>query len=304
VNNSILNYTIGGSKSIIGTGALTKSGTKTLTINTANSFAGGTTLNAGTLNIGNAAALGSGPIRINGGTLDNTSGAATTFASNPSQTWGGSFTFTGSNSCADPAPTVSVPRGSLASLHLVVDGGAATYRIGGGSAGAVDATADGTELCLSDRSSAPGSASPTAGDIRLTQSGANFGHAIVTARVATDIPLSLQLNAGAGEFMIDLHDVNVTDARLSVGASNTTIVLPHPTGDVPIRLDGGASDITVEIPADVEARVVVTGGLISSSSANPRATKSGNIIETAGYAAAKDRVTVNITAGASSITVR
>jgi hypothetical protein len=214
------------------------------------------------------------------------------------------FSFTGSNNCANPEPAVSAPRGSLASLRLTINGGAATYRITGGSTGAVDATADGTELCLSDRSGPSGSTSPTAGDIRLSQSGANFGNATVTVHVANDVPLSLQLNAGAGEFLIDLHDVKVTDTRFSVGASSTTIVLPHPTGDVPIRLDGGASDITVEIPADVEARVVVTGGLISTTSTNPRATKSGGIIETAGYATAKDRVTVNITGGASSITVR
>lgn len=216
----------------------------------------------------------------------------------------GTFSFAGSNSCASPQPAVSAPRGSLATLRLTINGGAATYRITGGSGGAVDATADGTQLCLSDRSGPTGSTSPTAGDIRLSQSGANFGNATVTVHIANDVPLSLQLNAGAGDFLIDLHDVTVTDTRFSVGASKTTIVLPHPTGDVPVRLDGGASEITVEIPADVEARVVVTGGLVSSSSTNPRATKSGGIIETAGYATAKDRVTVNITGGASSITVR
>lgn len=36
----------------------------------------------------------------------------------------------------------------------------------------------------------------------------------------------------------------------------------------------------------------------------PRATKSGNVIETAGYAAAKDRVTVSVNGGASSVSVR
>jgi hypothetical protein len=231
-------------------------------------------------------------------------GALVLAATQPAALSLATFSFTGSSSCANAAPAVSAPRGGLESLRLVVDGGAATYRLTGGSSGAVDATADGTQLCLSDRSGPRGSASPTAGDIRVTQSGANFGNAAVTVRVANDLPLSLQLNAGAGEFFVDLHDVKVTDARLSVGASNTTIVLPHPTGDVPIRLDGGASNVTIEIPADVEARVSVAGGLISTSSTNPRATKNGGIIETAGYATAKDRMTVNITVGASSVTVR
>jgi hypothetical protein len=215
------------------------------------------------------------------------------------------FSFGRAHDCADPAPAVSAPRGSLQSLRLTVDGGAATYRLTGGSSGALDATSTGTDLCLSDRTGLGGSASGTAGDIRLSQSGVRFGgNADVAVRVANDLPLSLTVNAGAGEFVIDLHDLKVTDARMAVGASNTTVVLPHPTGDVAIRLEGGASNITVEIPADVEARVIVTGGLISTSSTNPRATKSGNVIETPGYGAAKDRVTLNLTGGASQVTVR
>jgi autotransporter-associated beta strand protein len=76
VNNNLYNYTFSGSNGIT-TGALTKNGTGTLTINTANSFGGGTTLNAGTLIVGNNAALGSGTLGINGGWLQATGGAIT-----------------------------------------------------------------------------------------------------------------------------------------------------------------------------------------------------------------------------------
>ena len=55
VNNNNGNYTFNGS-TIAGTGALTKSGTSALTINTSNSYSGGTTLNAGSLNLGNPSA--------------------------------------------------------------------------------------------------------------------------------------------------------------------------------------------------------------------------------------------------------
>ncbi|MDP9321423.1 MAG: cell wall-active antibiotics response protein [Chloroflexota bacterium] len=226
-------------------------------------------------------------------------------ATQPSALSLGTFSFGGSNDCSNPAAAVSAPRGALQNLRLTVNGGAARYELTGGATGAVEATSNGTDLCLRDQTSPRGSAAATAGDIRLSQSGSHFGGNMdVTVRVANDLPLSLQMNAGAGDFVVDLHDVKVTDARMSVGASNTTVVLPHPTGDVPVRLDGGASNITIEIPADVEARVVVTGGLISTSSTNPRASKSGGIIETPGYSTAKDRVTVNITGGASQINIR
>ena len=78
--------------------AFTKTGTGALTFSGINTFTGGATLSAGTLNINNASALGNvaGTFTINGGTIDNTSGSDITTL-NYSQTWGGNFSFTGTN---------------------------------------------------------------------------------------------------------------------------------------------------------------------------------------------------------------
>lgn len=97
VNNSTNPYTFSGSGSIAGAAALTKYGAGALTIETANSYSGGTTLNAGTLNINSPTALGTGLLTINGGTLDNTSGAAIVMTANNPQQWDEDFTFTGTN---------------------------------------------------------------------------------------------------------------------------------------------------------------------------------------------------------------
>ena len=210
------------------------------------------------------------------------------------------FNIGGSGGCGDPRSSISIDRGSYEAVALRIDGGAARYHVTGGAAGAVDATATYDELCSSVRSSGG-----TRGDLRLTQGGTRFtGTNEIDVRLANDLPTSLTVNAGAGEFDIDLHDVKISDVRLSVGASSTTLTLPHPSGETAVRVDGGASSLVVVIPADVEARVTVSGGLVSASSSNPRATKSGNVIETAGYAAAKDRVTVTVNGGASSVSVR
>lgn len=212
------------------------------------------------------------------------------------------FNFGTGGDCGDPSAATSIPRGSLQSLALRIDGGAARYHLSGGATGhAVEATADHDSICLRDRTSSGG----TRGDVRLTQGGAHFGgSADISARVASDLPLSLHVNAGAGEFVFDLSDVKVIDVRLNIGASSTTIVLPHPTADISVRIEGGASSVVLEIPNDVEARIVVSGGLVSAGTTNPRTTKTGNIIETTGYAAAKDRVTVTVTGGATSVAVR
>ncbi|MBI2512381.1 MAG: autotransporter-associated beta strand repeat-containing protein [Opitutae bacterium] len=59
------------------TGGLAKSGAGTLTLGAANSYTGGTTLNAGTLALGNNSALGTGTLTVNGGTLTASGGART-----------------------------------------------------------------------------------------------------------------------------------------------------------------------------------------------------------------------------------
>ncbi|MDR2429717.1 MAG: autotransporter-associated beta strand repeat-containing protein [Puniceicoccales bacterium] len=63
--------------SLGGAGRIFKEGTGTLVINTANTYSGGTDLNAGTLLVGNDQALGTGTLTLKGGTLGATGGART-----------------------------------------------------------------------------------------------------------------------------------------------------------------------------------------------------------------------------------
>jgi autotransporter-associated beta strand protein/uncharacterized repeat protein (TIGR03803 family) len=69
VNNSAGNYTISGSGSIAGTGSVTKSGSDNLTLDTVNTYTGGTNVSAGTLVVGVNGALPTGAVNITGGTL-------------------------------------------------------------------------------------------------------------------------------------------------------------------------------------------------------------------------------------------
>ncbi len=88
---------------ISGTGGVAVSGGGTLTLAAANTYAAGTLLSSGQLNInagGNgptSSAIGVGQLVITGGTIDNTSGAPVTLGTNNVQTWSNNFTFGGSN---------------------------------------------------------------------------------------------------------------------------------------------------------------------------------------------------------------
>ena len=76
INNNNQNYTIGGSGTISGTGNLIKTGTGTLTLSTADSYSGGTTINNSTVVLGNYTAFGTGSITLNGSTIIYPSGGA------------------------------------------------------------------------------------------------------------------------------------------------------------------------------------------------------------------------------------
>ena len=207
---------------------------------------------------------------------------------------------------------VTVPRGDATQLMLTVNGGATRgYHVSGGATALVEAHSTSPDLRVRSSGS-------TRAVVRVDQVSPNgFLHPAavgdIQIRVANDTPTSLVINVGAGDFDVDLSDVRVTDGRVNVGASSMRFVLPKPSGNVDIRMNGGASNISIVVPEGVEARISTTGGLLSLRSDNPRLGNGsadrgvfagGTSVETSGYGAAHDRVTLTISAGASSIVVR
>ena len=124
VSNTNVSYTINGAGSIDGITSLVVNGPGAISINNANTYSGGTFLNAGRLNVGNPAALGSGALTINGGSLDNSSGSAMTLYSN-NQTWNAGFTFVGGNPLNLGSGTVTLnvtPTVTVSSSTLTIGG--------------------------------------------------------------------------------------------------------------------------------------------------------------------------------------
>jgi len=76
--------------------SISKTGAGTLTLSGANTFTGGVTVGAGTLNLNSAAALGTGLLTVNGGTITTTAASALTLTTNNAQSWAGNFSFGGS----------------------------------------------------------------------------------------------------------------------------------------------------------------------------------------------------------------
>jgi hypothetical protein len=154
-------------------------------------------------------------------------------------------------------------------------------------------------------------------DVRIDQGGSRTAATVeVLTRVANGIPTELEVNGGAGEFLVDLSDVALSGAELNIGAASLTLTLPRamataalvtgakPPTHVDIEVHAGASSIVIEVPDSVEARVTTTGALLSLRSTNSRMAVSGSAAETSGYGTAPLRYLVRVTAGASSVTIR
>ena len=112
-----------------GSGKLVKNNTGGLTLSGNNTFTGGTTLNAGTVNINSATAIGSGTFTVSGnGTFDNTSGGVITNVNNNALTLsGGSPTFTGTTNLNFGSGVVTI-----SGANRTVTVSANTLTLGGG----------------------------------------------------------------------------------------------------------------------------------------------------------------------------
>lgn len=119
--------------------SLTKNGNGALTLNGANTYSGGTILNAGLLNINTATAIGGGALTISGGNIGCTATANITLTSNNTQNWDADFSYTGG------VRTLNLGTGSVTmSGHRQVNIVSGTLAIGGNVANAYSLTKTGT----------------------------------------------------------------------------------------------------------------------------------------------------------------
>ncbi|WP_420104009.1 autotransporter outer membrane beta-barrel domain-containing protein [Bosea sp. (in: a-proteobacteria)] len=167
VNNGVLAFdrsdTTSFAGAISGTGSLTKDGLGTLTLTGTNSYAGGTTINSGTLRVGNGGSSGSitGDV-VNNGVLAFDRSDTTSFAGTISGTGSltkdalGALTLTGTNTYTGGT---TIANGSL--------------RVGnGGTSGSIAGNVVNTAVLIFDRSDATSFAGAISGVGRVAKNGA------------------------------------------------------------------------------------------------------------------------------------
>ena len=120
------------------------------------------------------------------------------------------------------------------------------------------------------------------------------------------IPWEVELRGGAAWIEADLVGLELTSFVLKGGGSDLVLTLPKPSGAVPVRLSGGASKVSIRRLAGVEARVNVKGGASKLIFGEQSFDAVGGKVrlQSSGYDNASDRYEIEVSGGASEITVR
>jgi hypothetical protein len=123
-------------------------------------------------------------------------------------------------------------------------------------------------------------------------------------RVNKDIPLTLDLETGAGESHIDLSALRVEDVRLKTGASSTEMTLPARAGRSRVKVQSGAASVVLHIPDGVAAHIEVESGLAGISIDPNRFPRSGSVYESTDYAQAQNKLDIRIETGVGAVEIR
>jgi hypothetical protein len=131
-----------------------------------------------------------------------------------------------------------------------------------------------------------------------------FRPLIWSLRLNEQIPLSLDVEAGANETRIDLEALKIEDLRLKTGASDTRVTLPAAAGMTKVRIEAGAASVRVRVPEGVAARIRAEAGLAEISVDQTRFPKQDGTYLSADYEEAENKADLHLSAGVGAIDVR
>lgn len=150
----------------------------------------------------------------------------------------------------------------------------------------------------------------SAGRVQLFLGGAAGGRReggpdAVTVQLSSAISWQLQFSGGASQTILDLRNGKVAGIDFTAGSSLIQMVLPRPAGTATITLAGGASQVSMTMPAGVPARLQLGGGAATATLAGLTHTgiAGGTVLTGPGWAQAARRYDVLAPAGVSDIAV-
>jgi cell wall-active antibiotic response 4TMS protein YvqF len=201
------------------------------------------------------------------------------------------------------------PVGSLSRAQLNLEFGASGVE--------VRAVPLGDDLYRAHFDYSPGEPAPTAtldrerGTVTIQQnphfnpfgfSGSHRDHVVL--RLNARLPWTIHVTGGASQMTLDLGEGHVAGVQISGGASQMDLTLPAPQGTIRIEISGGASQMHIRAASGSAARISITGGVGTLNVNGSSQAGIGQLDwETPSYASATDRYDIQMTGGASTVTL-
>ena len=117
------------------------------------------------------------------------------------------------------------------------------------------------------------------------------------------IPVSLDVETGASEAVLDLARLMVDDLKLSSGASSFQVRMPAGMSLTKARIESGAASLDIVIPDGVSAQIQIEGGLAGVRVNGARFPKADKIYRSPDYDTAAKRLDLRVEAGVASVDV-
>ena len=113
------------------------------------------------------------------------------------------------------------------------------------------------------------------------------------------VPWSVEIKGGANKLRGTFDGLDLRAFDLVGGASDVSLTLGRPRGEVPVRIVGGMDRTRINRPAGVGVRLQVRGGIARAELDGSRIMAAAGLEQSVGDARATDRYLVQITGGAS-----
>ncbi len=205
--------------------------------------------------------------------------------------------------------TASVPADgrSSATLEVVTGAHVLTLRVAnlGGTSGTLlqASTPDGEPVPQLRAVRTGGTLRSGSNDLILLSD--SHGAAAVTVTLNAAVSWRLDFAAGTQRTTADLRGGRVAGISISAGSEVVDLMLPQPSGTVPISLTAGASQFLLSLPAGVPVRVTAGGGAgeVSLDGATHVGVAGGSVFTAGGWVAGAAGFDVDATAGAARVIV-
>lgn len=122
--------------------------------------------------------------------------------------------------------------------------------------------------------------------------------------VTGQIPLTLDVDAGATQLDFDLSDLKVTRIKVDMGASSLKVRLPISAGYTRMDVDSGAATIDINVPQGVALRLSLNQSASSLDVDQGRFSMQDNhLYQSVDYETAANKVEISLNGGANAVKV-